>query len=97
MGSGRSFLGSERPDLVSWRPDLSSEGLRLSGRLVLRLAGGVGLLKTETGEYCPMWNYRSSAPLEPLPKKHNEMRGYKLQSAKDVKNMVQIATKYRDS
>ena len=25
--------------------------------------------RTETGENCPMWNHRSSAPPRPLPKK----------------------------
>ena len=82
LGSGRPDLGSERPDLGSGRPDLRSEKPDLgsersdleskrpdlgSERLYLRL-GGDGR-KTETGENCPMWNHRSSAPPGPLPKK----------------------------
>ena len=61
LGSERPNLGSEKPDLGSGRPDLGSE------RLYLRLGGGGG--RTETGENCPMWNHRSSAPTGPLPKK----------------------------
>ena len=105
LGSGRPNLGFERPDLRSVRSDLGSERPDMGSEgPYLRLAGGGDGQTdrrthghTETGENCPMWNHRSSAPPGPLPKKHNEMRGYKLQSAKDVKNMAQIATKYRDS
>ena len=74
FGSGRPDLGSDRPDLGSERPYLGSKGLHLqSGRPVLRLRGGGGTdgqtdRRTETGENCPMWNHRSSAPPGPLPK-----------------------------
>ena len=64
LGSDRSDLGSERPDMGSERP-------------YLRLAGGGGRTdgrKTETGENCPMWNHRSSAPPGPLPKKRHVLR-----------------------
>ena len=57
----RPDLGSERSDLGSERPDLGSD------RPVSRLPGGG---RTETGENCPMWNHRSSAPPGPLPKKN---------------------------
>ena len=44
------LLGSERPDLVSERPDLGAKGLHLqSGRLVLRLGGGTYVC-TENGK-----------------------------------------------
>ena len=36
----------------------------------MRLWGGT-YGRTETGENCPMWNHRSSAPPGPLPKKEN--------------------------
>ena len=76
MGSERPYLrpewsdlGSVRPDLGSKRPYLESKGLHLQfGRSVLRLRGGGEVRKTETGEYCPMWNHRSSAPPGSLPK-----------------------------
>ena len=79
LGSGRPDLGSERPDLRSEKPDLGSERSDLESkrpdlgslRLYLRLGGGGGRTdgRTETGENCPMWNHRSSAPPGPLPKK----------------------------
>ena len=66
LGSERSDLGSGRLDYGSERPDLESE------RPYLRLWGGGDVRKTETGENCPMWNHRSSAPPGPLPKKETK-------------------------
>ena len=66
LRSEKPDLGSERSDLESKRPDLGSE------RLYLRLGGGGDGRtdrRTETGENCPMWNHRSSAPPGPLPKR----------------------------
>ena len=60
-------FGSQRPEFGSQRPDLESE------RPYLRLWGGGDVRKTETGENCPMWNHRSSAPPGPLPK--NDVSG----------------------
>ena len=70
LGSGRPDLRSEKPDLGSERSDLESKRPDLgSERLYLRLGGGGGRTdgRTETGENCPMWNHRSSAPPGPLP------------------------------
>ena len=77
LRSARPYIGSERPDfsdlgsersvLGSERPDLGSKGLHLqSGRLG-------GDVRTETGENCPMWNHRSSAPPGPLPPPKKDM------------------------
>ena len=74
LGSGRPDWRSEKPDLGSVKSDLGSERPDLgSERLYLRLGGGGGRTdgRTETGENCPMWNHRSSAPPGPLPKKEN--------------------------
>ena len=91
FGSEMLNLGSERPDLGFEGPDLGSKGLHLQpGRLVLRLGGG---RRPETGENCPMWNHRSSAPSGPLPKKeenydkddNNSRREYTYDNMRDEK------------
>ena len=80
MGCERRDLGSGRPDLRSEKPDLGSERSNLeskrpdlgSERPLFEAWGGGGRTdgkrKPETGENCPMWNHRSSAPPGPLPK-----------------------------
>ena len=68
FGSERPDFGSEKPDFGSERPDFGSERPDFrSGKPGLRLGGGTDG-RTETGENCPMWNHRSSAPPGPLPK-----------------------------
>ena len=63
-------LGSEKPDLGFKTHDMGFETPHLAS--FEALAGGdrkTDRRKTETGENCPMWNHRSSAPPGPLPKK----------------------------
>ena len=59
-------MGSERPEMQFERPDVGSEGLHFK-------AGGG---RTENGnrKICPVWNHRSLAPPEPLPKKDCVLR-----------------------